>query len=60
MKIYHTPDHVLHAPKAELHRGQMVSPHEAPHRMELLTSGLERAGFSKESFLQPTQQTCLA
>ena len=52
MKIFHTPKHVLHHPKAELHRGEMVPPHEAPHRMELLTAGLKRAGFHQ--FLDPT------
>jgi len=54
MKIFHTPKHVLHHAKAELHRGEMVPPHEAPHRMELLTAGLNRAGFRE--FLSPTHQ----
>jgi len=45
MKIFHTPHHVLHSPKAELHRGEMVSPHEAPHRMDLLMAGIMRADF---------------
>ena len=54
MKIFHTPKHVLHHPKTELHRGEMVPPHEAPHRMELLTAGLNRAGFHE--FLSPTHQ----
>ena len=53
MKIFHTPDHLLHAPQAELHRGQMVSPHENPSRMELLIAGLERANIMRESFLTP-------
>lgn len=47
MKIFYTPDHVLHAPKAELHRGAMVTPHEGPHRMKMLLTGLEQAGFSR-------------
>ena len=52
MKIFHTSKHVLHHPKAELHRGEMVPPHEAPHRMKLLTDGLNRAGF--QEFLKPS------
>ena len=51
MKIFHTSKHVLHHPKAELHRGEMIPPHEAPRRMELLTAGLNRAGFHE--FLSP-------
>jgi len=47
MKIFHTSHHVLHSPKAELHRGEMVPPHEAPHRMDLLMAGLKRAGFDE-------------
>ncbi len=54
MKVFHTDAHVLHAPKAELHRGQMVSPHESPRRMEQLIAGMERAGFSRDSFLGPS------
>ena len=45
MKIFYTDDHSLHAPSQELHRGEMVTPHEGPHRMDLLMSGLQRAGL---------------
>ncbi len=46
MKIFYSDDHKLHAPKQELHRGQMISPHEGAHRMELLINGMKRAGFT--------------
>jgi len=52
MKIFYTDDHKRHAPKQELHRGQMISPHEGVHRMELLMSGMKRAGFA--DFHAPT------
>lgn len=55
MKVFHTSHHIQHAPKAELHRGQMVSPHECPQRMEQLIAGMERAGFSRDSFLEPSE-----
>ena len=45
MKIFYSDDHKFHAPSQELHRGAMVTPHEGPHRMELLMSGMKRAGF---------------
>jgi len=45
MKIYYADDHKLHAPTQELHRGEMVTPHEGPHRMVLLMDGMKRAGF---------------
>ena len=45
MKIFYSDSHVLHHPKAELHRGQMIDPHEGPHRMDLLLLGMARAGF---------------
>ena len=53
MKIFYTPDHLLHTPKAELHRGEMIPPHEGPHRMDLLIAGLERSGFKQGDFLKP-------
>lgn len=46
MKIFYTDDHRLHAPKQELHRGAMVTPHEGVHRMDLLMGGMKRAGFT--------------
>ena len=46
MKIFYSPDHIYHAPKAELHRGAMVSPHEGPHRMEMLMAGMKKQGFT--------------
>ena len=45
MKIFHTTRHLFHAPKAELHRGEMVTPHESPHRMTLLMAGINRLDF---------------
>ncbi len=45
MRIYHTPEHILHAPEQELHRGKFVTPHEGTHRMDMLLEGLETAGF---------------
>ena len=45
MKIFYTDEHLLHHPKAELHRGQMIDPHEGPHRMDILLAGMQRAGF---------------
>ena len=46
MKIFYTDAHLLHHPKAELHRGQMIDPHEGPHRMDKLLSGMQRAGLT--------------
>ena len=46
MRIYYSSQHLLHNPKQELHRGQMVKPHEGPHRMDMLKDGLERHGFT--------------
>jgi len=46
MKIFYTDAHLQHHPKAELHRGQMIDPHEGPHRMDKLLSGMRRAGFT--------------
>jgi len=46
MKIFYTDAHLQHHPKAELHRGQMIDPHEGPHRMDKLLLGMERAGFT--------------
>jgi len=51
MKIFYTDVHVAHHPTAELHRGQMIDPHEGPHRMDMLLSGMQRAGF--EDYLPP-------
>jgi len=45
MKIFYTEAHLKHHPKAELHRGQMIDPHEGPHRMDKLLLGMRRAGF---------------
>ncbi len=47
MKIYYTDKHLLHSPAKELHRGEMITPHEAPHRMALLLDGLAKHGFTK-------------
>jgi len=49
MKIFYTQAHLKHHPQAELHRGQMIDPHEGPHRMDFLLAGMQRAGF--ENFL---------
>ncbi|CAM3772421.1 histone deacetylase family protein [Litorimonas haliclonae] len=59
MKIYYTDDHLAHHPKAEVHRGKMVTPHEGPHRMDLLMAGMKRAGFT--DFTEPPafDITCL-
>ena len=46
MKIFYTDAHKLHAPTQELHRGEMITPHEGPHRMDLLLGGMKRAGFT--------------
>ena len=46
MKIFYTDAHLQHHPKAELHRGQMIDPHEGPHRMDKLLSGMQRAGLT--------------
>lgn len=46
MKIFYADDHIFHAPKQELHRGAMVTPHEGVHRMDLLMAGMKRAGFT--------------
>lgn len=53
MKIFYSDAHHLHAPAQELHRGQMVSPHEGPHRMELLMGGMKRAGLTDFSPPKP-------
>lgn len=45
MKIFYTDAHKLHAPAQELHRGEMITPHEGPHRMDLLIDGMIGAGF---------------
>ena len=45
MKIFYTDAHIKHSPKAELHRGEMIDPHEGPHRMDILLKGMRRAGF---------------
>ena len=47
MKIFYTDAHIKHSPKAELHRGQMIDPHEGPHRMDLLLRGMKGAGFDE-------------
>ena len=46
MKIFYSDAHLLHAPEKELHRGAMVTPHEGPHRMDLLMAGMKRTGFT--------------
>jgi len=52
MKIFYTKAHLQHSPKAELHRGQMIDPHEGPHRMDKLRIGMQRAGF--KDYLSPS------
>jgi len=46
MKIYYTEKHLAHSPAKELHRGEMIPPHEAPHRMAMLLDGLTKHGFT--------------
>ena len=60
MKIFTSPDHALHAPEQELHRGAFVTPHEGTHRMDLLLAGLERAGFSQFGPPQIYDETAIA
>ena len=53
MDIFFSTDHVLHNPEKELHRGDMIAPHEGPYRMDLLVQGLNQAGF--KTLLEPGQ-----
>ncbi|MEP1229532.1 MAG: histone deacetylase family protein [Litorimonas sp.] len=46
MRIYYTDKHLSHNPVKELHRGEMIAPHEAPHRMAMLLDGLSKHGFA--------------
>jgi len=59
MKIFYTDAHLDHHPKAELHRGEMIDPHEGPHRMDKLLSGMRRAGFNDYLSPMPLDETRL-
>lgn len=59
MKIFYTDAHIKHSPKAELHRGQMIDPHEGPHRMDILLKGMRRAGFGDFLSAGPLDETRL-
>ena len=59
MKIFYTGAHLKHSPKAELHRGQMIDPHEGPHRMDLLLRGMKGAGFDEFLAAGPLDETRL-
>ena len=59
MKIFYTDAHLQHHPKAELHRGQMIDPHEGPHRMDKLLSGMQRAGLTDYLMPPSIDEVCL-
>jgi len=59
MKIFYTDKHLAHAPTAELHRGEMVIPHEGPHRIDMLLTGLKQAGFSNFNTPLVFDEACL-
>ena len=59
MRIFYTDAHIKHSPKAELHRGEMIDPHEGPHRMDILLKGMRRAGFGDFLSAGPLDETRL-
>ncbi len=46
MKIFHDDAHRLHAPRGELHGGELVEPFERPSRIDCILEWLKRRGFS--------------
>ena len=46
MRVFHSDDHRLHAPAAELHGGRLVPPFETPRRVETILARLAERGFA--------------
>ena len=45
MRVFHSDDHRLHAPSAELYGGRLVEPFESPRRVETILARLSERGF---------------
>lgn len=45
MQVFHSPDHLGHAPRFELNKGHFVAPFERPERMDLILDALCERGF---------------